>query len=323
MPPRPRWISSAPPIALLLLTLACSSSDAGSSDCDRCGDAGQSDAGQSDATAAAFCDALGNYPSQWIQGGPDCGTEAAIQVHQLNEDTFILRQSLCTSDEAPFLYLLLGDDKALLEDTGDGGIDIVSTVNAIVEAREAAVGHSIELVVVNSHGHGDHVGANQAFGQDGATVVGTSKNSLQTFFNMGWPHELASFDLGNRIVDIAGIPGHQSAHISIYDRKYGLLLTGDTVYPGRLFINDFAAYKASISFLVDFTTTRELCAVLGTHIEMSTTPGDDYDFGATYHPNEKELALTRATLLELAAAIDGMGATPVQETHDDFIVFPL
>lgn len=301
--------------------------DCDSARCDELADAqvGDTDAapGTPDATPAEFCDALGNYPTDWISGGPDCGIEPDIQVHQLNDDTYILRQSLCTSAEAPFLYLLFGEDKALLEDTGDGGIDVVGTVNAIVAEREAAVGHDIELVVVNSHAHGDHVRGNQAFRMSGATVVGTREVDLTNFFGMNWPRQAASFDLGGRVIDIAGIPGHEDSHIAIYDRQYGMLLTGDTLYPGRLFINNFSEYQSSIDFLVDFTVNKDVCAVLGTHIELSTTPGDDYDFGVDHHPNERELALTRATLLELQAAIAAMGNTPIRETHDDFIVFPL
>ena len=109
----------------------------------------------------------------------------------------------------------------------------------------------------------------------------------------------------------------------IYNRQHGMLLTGDTVYPGRLFIDNFSEYKASVSFLVDYTADKDVCAVLGTHIELSNTPGDDYDFGVDHHPNERALALDRATLLELQAAVQAMGNTPVRETHDDFIVFPL
>jgi len=273
--------------------------------------------------SANLCDDFGTFPDTWISGGPACGTEEEIQVHQLNADTYILRQSLCTSGEAPFLYLLFGEDKALLEDTGDGGIDIVMAVNALIAEREMVVGHSIELVVVNSHAHGDHVRGNQAFANDGAMVVGTSKAAIQAFFGMSWPHNTTSFDLGGRVLDIAGIPGHQDDHIVIYDRHSGLLLTGDTLYPGRLFINNFADYKASIDFLVSFTESLDVCSVLGTHIEMSTTPGDDYPFGVDHHPNERELQLSRATLLELHSAIQAMGNTAVRETHDDFIIFPL
>lgn len=293
--------------------------------CDVLADAGPGDPqpGEPDAAPAAFCSRLGSFPAAWISGGAACGSEAQIQVHQLNADTFILRQSLCTSGEAPFFYLLFGDDKALLEDTGDGGIDLVGTVDTLVAEREAAIGHSLELVVVNSHAHGDHVQANTAFAASGATVVGFNKAQMMDFFGMGWPRSPASYDLGGRSVEIMGIPGHQRDHIAIYDTAYGLLLTGDTLYPGRLYINDFPEYKASVSFLVDYSSGKDVCAVLGTHIEMSTTPGQDYSLGVQSHPSEHELALSRETLVELNSAVQAMGANASRQTHDDFIIFPL
>lgn len=40
------------------------------------------------------------------------------QVHAYNNNTYILRQSGLTDYEKPFLYLLFGDEKAYLLDTG-------------------------------------------------------------------------------------------------------------------------------------------------------------------------------------------------------------
>ena len=55
---------------------------------------------------------------------------------------------------------------------------------------------------------------------------------------------------------------------------------------------------------------------------MTNTPGLDYAFGATYHPDEHPLQLDWAHLLELNSAILGMAGNPVIEVHDDFIVWP-
>ena len=41
-----------------------------------------------------------------------------IQVHRYVAQTFNLRQHLCVSYEGNFLYLLIGDQRALLIDTG-------------------------------------------------------------------------------------------------------------------------------------------------------------------------------------------------------------
>ena len=54
----------------------------------------------------------------WLNGGPNCVTIPGWQVHEYNEDFYILRESGCVNPEKPFLYLIFGENKALLEDTG-------------------------------------------------------------------------------------------------------------------------------------------------------------------------------------------------------------
>jgi hypothetical protein len=100
----------------------------------------------------------------------------------------------------------------------------------------------------------------------------------------------------------------------------GLLFTGDTLYPGRLYIFDFPQYMLSITRLLDFTLDKPVCHVLGTHIEMSTTPGVDFPLGSTYHPDEHPLPLGRAHLQELLAGLIGMQDDPHIEVHDEFII---
>ena len=62
----------------------------------------------------------GTMDVHWNQGSEDCvkNPQPPIQVHQYNAQTFILRESLCATYEAPFIYLLIGKTKALLIDTG-------------------------------------------------------------------------------------------------------------------------------------------------------------------------------------------------------------
>ncbi len=285
------------------------------------------DAGSAGDAAPASCRAsTGEFPPAWIRGGPDCGSEVAIQIHRYDRDTFILRQSLCTSFEAPFMVLLFGQDRALLEDTGAGGIQIADAVLGIIDqVMEERGQRSIELVVASSHGHGDHIAGNEQFeGMPGVTVVGYTIPEITDFFSIApWPEGISSIDLGGRVVDVVPIPGHQGADIALFDRAAGLLLTGDTLYPGRLYIREFDDYRASIDRLVQFAGDVEVCWVLGAHIEMSATAGDDYPTGATSHPDEHALELSVDQLTELQSALAGMGDQPVREVHDDFIVFPL
>ena len=63
---------------------------------------------------------------RWIHGSPPGGPgDPVIQVHTVDDATFILRQSKDVNYEAPFLYLLCGTERALLLDTGavaNGGV---------------------------------------------------------------------------------------------------------------------------------------------------------------------------------------------------------
>jgi hydroxyacylglutathione hydrolase len=268
----------------------------------------------------------GGGPGGWINGGPNCPGEVKMQVHWANENYAIIRQSLCTNFEAPFMHLLFGDDKVLMQDTGAGGIQIYTKVQEVIAEWLAAHGKtSIQLIVAHTHGHGDHVAGNSQFtGKPNTTLIGNSQANVKTFFGIvDWPTQTVEYDLGNRIIDIIPIPGHQSAHIAFYDRQTGILFTGDTLYPGRLYISNFDEYVTSIERLVEFVADKPVCWVIGTHIEMTTTPKMDFGMGVTSHPNEHELELTHDHLLELYQAIVAMNGRPVYEEHDDFIIFPL
>jgi len=283
-----------------------------------------SDTDTGDDTTGGKVEACADTWPEWINGTA-CGDEPALQVHQVSPDTVIVRQSLCTNFEAPFIYMLFGTDRVLIEDTGAGGVQIAETVNGVIDQWLARRGRkSIDVVVVNSHAHGDHVQGNAQFqGLPSTEVVGTGVNAVSDFFGIDtWPTQTVQYDLGGRIVDIIPIPGHQSSHIAIYDHGENWLLTGDTLYPGRLYIDDFAQYVESINKLVDHVEPLPLCQVMGTHIEMTNTPGDDFPFGAPTHPDEHPLQLTGAHLTELRDAVNAMGGNAVYEEHDDFIIFP-
>ncbi len=62
----------------------------------------------------------GSLPAQWNVGAENCAasSQAPLQVHAYEPQTFILRQNPCANPEANFLYLLIGSQKALLIDTG-------------------------------------------------------------------------------------------------------------------------------------------------------------------------------------------------------------
>lgn len=142
----------------------------------------------------------GSLPANWISGG-DCDNDPLVQVHMYDENTFILRQSMCTDFEGPFMYLFFGKERVYMLDTGAGGIPIRETVNGIIAAWEAAHGLDVQLVVGHTHSHGDHIaGDSQFIGQPETTVVGTSTSAVINFYGFAnWPADAVTLDLGGRV----------------------------------------------------------------------------------------------------------------------------
>ncbi|HZX08601.1 MBL fold metallo-hydrolase [Kribbella sp.] len=251
-----------------------------------------------------------SFPDRWDDGTDR--SSPAHQVHWYDDRTAIIRQSLRTNFEGPFLYLLLGTTRALLLDTGTGEPGLPGLIHSLRGDRE--------LIVAHSHGHGDHVGGDGGFDR----VVGRTAEEVAEYFRIDWPRGTGAIDLGERVVDVIPIPGHQGADIALYDRNTRLLLTGDTLYPGRLYVKDWPAYRESVARLGEFVAAGNPVEwVLGAHIEMTATPGKDYAMGADRHPGEHVLQLGPSVLAELVGVLADAGEQPVRIERDDFIVFPV
>ncbi|WP_430387000.1 MBL fold metallo-hydrolase [Blastomonas fulva] len=267
------------------------------------------------------------FAERWIDGTN--GAEPATQVQALDADTFVIRQSVHSNFEAPFLYLLFGRDKVLLIDSGADGGQIVPTIDRLI--AEWLIAHkrsAIPLIVAHSHSHGDHIAADAAFAKRPDTVVvGLKPADVAAFFGIDpWPGDVATFDLGGRALSILATPGHQAAAIMVYDPQLKLLISGDTLYPGRLYIpvNFLDDNRKSIDRLAAFAKRHPIRAVLGAHIEMTRTPGRDYAHEAASHPDEHALELPAAAIAELRQGLTARLDVPDQgQVHDHFIIMPV
>jgi hydroxyacylglutathione hydrolase len=256
------------------------------------------------------------------------GAEPPVQVHAYDPSTYVLRQSKTTSYEAPFLYLLFGAERAILFDTGatkDPAVfPLRETVDGLIAGwLSAHPADGYELVVAHSHGHGDHVAGDEQFaGRAATTLVPRDVAAVREFFRFtDWPGQVVSYDLGGRVLEVTGIPGHHRACIAVYDPASGFLLTGDTVLPGRLYAFDFPEFVASLDRLVDFAAARPVTHVMGCHVEMTTRAGRDYPIGSRYQPDEAPLPMTAAQLVAARDAARSVAAKPGAHTFDDFIIF--
>jgi len=186
-------------------------------------------------------------------------------------------------------YLIVGNKQALLFDTGMGIGDIRKVTSKLT---------SRPVVVLNSHTHNDHVGGNWEFtfvyGMDTEFTRTNAKGSREdaqaeiapdqlcgdlpkgfnpkTYATKPWKISRAILDgfkinLGGRTLEVISTPGHTPDAIALLDRGNGLLFTGDTYYPGPIWLfrpeTDLDAYVDSVKRLA--ALSPELKLVLGAH----------------------------------------------------------
>ena len=249
----------------------------------------------------------GTMDVHWNEGSKDCikNPQPPIQVHRYNADTFILRENLCATYEAPFIYLLIGKTKALLIDTGAVADAKTMPLAQAVISLLGNGGSRLPLMVVHTHGHLDHRSGDDQFrALPDVEVVPTDLESVKSRFGLAdWPNSIGQIDLGDRVIDVIPTPGHYRSHVAFYDRQTGLFFSGDFLLPGRLLIEDTAADLASARRVAEFVEQRPVAYVLGAHIELDES--GKMVVGTRYRPNERPLQLTKQDLLDLPGIVSG------------------
>ena len=200
--------------------------------------------------------------------------ESWFEIYRIRPGVFAIYEP--KQFEEVISYLILGDKRALLFDTGLGVGKISATVARLT---------SLPVIVINSHTHFDHVGGNAEFqeiwnrdlpytrqnmrGESnvysrdalaperlcGALPPGMSSKSysIRPWKSTHTLHDGEHDDLGGRELEVIFAPGHTPDSLALLDRKNGLLFTGDTFYPGPIYLfvpeTDFAAYARSVAKL--------------------------------------------------------------------------
>jgi len=230
--------------------------------------------------------------------------ETWFEVYRVAPQTFAIYEP--HQSEETISYLLVGTKQALLFDTGMGIGDLRKIVRQLT---------SRPVVVLNSHTHDDHVGDNWefpfVFGMDTDFTKKNAKGSVEDAQAEVAPSELCGglpkgFDpkayrtkpwhisitihdgfkvnLGGRTVEVIATPGHTPDAISLVDRQNGLLFTGDTYYPGPIWLfrpeTDLDAYGASIKKLASLAAG--MTVILGAHNVPVALPDDLFQLPAAF-----------------------------------------
>ena len=172
-------------------------------------------------------------------------------------------------------YLVIGQEKALLIDTGFGLGSLKKVVDGLTDKP---------LILVNTHGHPDHGGGNAEFGspflrpEDHPAYEQKCAYETRREEAGHWPipdaaeklqptppapialEEDAVFDLGGRKLRVIHTPGHTKGSVCIYDEKTGALFTGDNTNAHGVFLDaEWGAtageYVASMKKLRDLKPT--------------------------------------------------------------------
>lgn len=139
-------------------------------------------------------------------------------------------------------YLLLGDGRALLVDTGSGLSDLGAVVRGLTD---------IPVEVLPTHLHFDHIGGIGSFGRvlmadlpvnrgqvTGGSLRPTRRASLsivrREFRVDEWVPPDSEIDLGGRRLELVATPGHSADGISVIDRRNGIACVGDLLYEGPM-----------------------------------------------------------------------------------------
>ena len=200
-----------------------------------------------------------------------------FEVFEIGEGVFAIYED--GQFEEVISYLIVGEQRALLFDTGIG----VGNMSRVVAELS-----SLPVTVLNSHTHYDHVGGNHEFASVVAIdtpytrehALGRSNSEVREFIGPGWvwkalPAGVSTdsyaseafeiqrfvdegevFDLGGRTLELIRVPGHTPDALVLFDAHNRLMFMGDTFYPATLYAHrgdaNFSDYAASAAKLAGY-----------------------------------------------------------------------
>lgn len=204
-------------------------------------------------------------------------------------------QTICITEKIVHMYLVWGTERALLIDTGLGQGNLNAAVAQLWKKS---------LLVANTHGHEDHVGANTQFDQvlahpgDWDSIRRYTSCSAANLLPL---REGCRIDLGNRSLNVLSLPGHTPGSIAFWDQTYHILFCGDYVSDRPIYL----CYEGA--------SIKEYCTSL-TRI-LSMAPEIRFLLGGHGSPKQG-MEQVRKLLACATALMDGtLKGTPWKDFH--------
>jgi hydroxyacylglutathione hydrolase len=168
-----------------------------------------------------------------------------------------------------YSYLIIGQTRAVLFDSGSGTRDISGVVAGLTK---------LPVTVIVSHLHYDHLGGIGPFGNVAMIDLPETRADLSgglfkpgryeymgfldargapSFHVAQWLAPEALLDLGGRTLQVLSTPGHTPTSVALFDTANRRLFIGDFIYPTTLY-----AFLPGASLSAYQATARRLLRVL-------------------------------------------------------------
>lgn len=202
------------------------------------------------------------------------------RTEKVDDSTYIVTEKI----GGVHCYLLVGSERTLLIDTGNGAGNLNALVKSLTDKP---------VTVVNTHGHLDHTGGNYQFEcahlaqeqevvalhNDKAYIRASFKKMLPWYLRAAVrliapyllkPHDFNAvydlydgmrIDLGARTIEVAVTGGHSTESVCFYERARNYLFVGDTVVNNTVLLNlkycaNLETYLRSLEKLRAFTDSE-------------------------------------------------------------------
>lgn len=155
---------------------------------------------------------------------------ANVQIIREDEHTFRIEDGFVR------FFLLEGNDKALLIDSGVDTPDAKEIAMSLTEKP---------LLLLNTHGDGDHTSGNSAFSTYFIGKEDYVACNMAEKFPASAPEFLEDgqvIDLGDRPLTVCKIPGHTVGSVAVLDTNARTIYTGDSV--STAFIYMFGKHRS-------------------------------------------------------------------------------
>ena len=155
------------------------------------------------------------------------------QIIQINRNTWRIE------DNGVRFFLLTGEKRALLVDSG----------RDVRNAREIAEQLTdLPLSLINTHADGDHVACNRQF--DSFYMHPAEEPNYRRGNRPGTILPIQEgdvLDLGGRALEIIHLPGHTPGSIALLDTANRVLISGDPIQDGRIFM--FGPFRSMENYI--------------------------------------------------------------------------